>query len=715
MVATKISPSLTVPESLDRLVDLAYNVWWSWHSEARRLYRDLDPMVWESVNGNPVLVLHRLPPEAFEAAIANPDYMRRYREVVSRFDAQIQSDPRSTWIGRHRPDLAEQQLAYFSAEFGLNSILPIYSGGLGVLAGDHIKEASDLGLPLVAVSLLYRQGYLSQRLDHDGWQQDVTADLEPWAEPTSQVVHDDGTPVIVEVAFDNPDHPLKLAIWKVRVGRVDLYLLDADVEGNPEWTRTVSSRLYGGNVEHRLRQELILGIGGVRALRAVGVDPTYWHANESHAAFHPLERLREEVSAGATFSQACEQIRPKTVFTTHTPVAAGHDVFDRELMDRYFGHFWPQLGISREEFYALGYHENSGEGFNLTALSMRLADFRNGVSEKHGEITREMWADIWPDVPVDEVPVTSITNGVHLQTWMTSPTNRALRRWFPGWRDAQADPAAWDVIREIPDELFWEMHLGSKRRFFDLLRERSRRRWANGGVDAGQVVASGPFLEENVLTLGFARRFATYKRATLLFHDPERLSRILNHPERPVQIIWSGKAHPADEGGKRLIQEIFWRARDPRFGGRIAFAEDYDMRLAGHMVAGVDVWLNNPRAPLEASGTSGMKAAINGVPNLSILDGWWSEAWTPDTHNGWGIEPSELTGEMGDAEEAAMMYDLIEHGVVPAYYERNSSGVPTRYVQMGKESMRTVAPQFSARRMLLDYIYRLYGPAATGH
>ena len=712
MLVTRTAPALVVPPALERLVDHAYNLWWSWHAEARGLYLELDPMLWEAVNGNPVLMLHRLAPETLERAAQDETYLRRLRDVAARFDAEIHAPAEQTWIGRRRPFLMDKTIAYFSAEFGLNSTLPIYSGGLGVLAGDHIKEASDLGLPLVAVSLLYRQGYLSQRLNQDGWQEDVTADLEPWAEPTVQVVDAAGEPVIVEVPFDDPNHPLKLAIWKVNVGRVELFLLDADVEGNPSWTRTVSSRLYGGDIEHRLRQEIILGVGGVRALRAMGISPAYWHANEGHAAFHLLERLREDVAAGRTFEEAIARTRPTTVFTTHTPVPAGHDVFPPHLMDRYFGHFWDQLACTREQFYALGHHGNTADGFNLTALSMRLADQRNGVSEKHGEITREMWADIWPGTAVDDVPVTSITNGVHLQTWMSTSTRRMLRRWFPGWITAQADPAAWAILDEVPDQAFWEMHLASKRRLFDLLRERSRRRFAHGGFDPGQVLASGPFLEENVLTLGFARRFATYKRATLLFHDAERLARILNNAERPVQIIWGGKAHPADEGGKGLIQEIFWRARDPQFGGRIAFAEDYDMRLASHLVAGVDVWLNNPRAPLEASGTSGMKAGANGVPNLSILDGWWMEAWAPGTDNGWGIAPADADGPEQDALEAEMMYRLIEEAVVPAYYDRDEHGVPREYVRIARNAMQTVAPAFSARRMVVDYVDRLYTPAA---
>jgi starch phosphorylase len=383
------------------------------------------------------------------------------------------------------------------------------------------------------------------------------------------------------------------------------------------------------------------------------------------------------------------------------------------MMDRYFGYFWPQLGLDRDAFLALGHHGASGDGFNLTALSLRLADFRNGVSVRHGEITRAMWHDIWPGVEPEHVPITSITNGVHLPTWVSPHIASMLDRHLgDSWRLRPEDPASWDLVEEITDDEFWRVHRRAKRELLDSLRERSRRRWSAGGFEPGQVVAAGPFLEEDVLTIGFARRFATYKRATLIFRDPERLSRILTNAERPVQIIFAGKAHPADEGGKRLIQEIWWRARDPRFGGRIVFAEDYDMGLAAHLVAGVDVWLNNPRAPLEASGTSGMKASANGVPNLSILDGWWREASRSDDSNGWGIEPSSLEGDAQDAEEAEAIYATIEQKVVPAYYDRDYDGVPLGWVQTGKEAMRTVAPAFSARRMVLDYIERLYKSAA---
>jgi starch phosphorylase len=708
---TEIAQKL--PERIKRLEPLAYNLWWSWNPEARYLFRRIDRFVWERVEENAVLFLYNVDQERLEWASFDAEFLKAYDAVMAGFDAYLDSEEK-TWVFRHAPHLRDKTAAYFSAEFGLYRSLPIYSGGLGVLAGDHIKEASDLGLPLVAVSLLYRQGYLSQRLTPDGWQQDVTPNLEPHSEPTTQMLDKDGNPLLIDLALEDPEHPIKLAIWKVRVGRVNLFLLDSDVEGNPEWTRNVSSRLYGGDREHRLRQEMILGIGGVRALRALGYEPAYWHANEGHAAFSLLERLRELVQAGESFERAKQLVAASTVFTTHTPVPAGHDHFGPELMDRYFGHFWPQLGIDRETFYALGYFDQTGHDFNMTAVSMRLADYRNGVSEKHAEVTREMWHGIWPDRPVDEVPIRAVTNGVHLQTWIAPRIARMLDSHIgPEWRDHQADPDIWRGVRGIPDEVFWQAHSGRKRRLLDILSERLRQRWVNGG-ESGQVLSGGPFLEEKVLTIGFARRFATYKRATLLFHDPDRLAAILNNPDRPVQIVFSGKAHPADDGGKHLIRELIWRARDPKFGGRIAFAEDYDMGVASLLVSGVDVWLNNPQSPMEASGTSGMKASANGVPNLSILDGWWIEGWRPDNSNGWGIVGSTATGWQQDQEDALAIYDLLENQVAPLYYSRDERGLPRDWIRVCKNAMMTIAPEFSARRMLLDYIEHLYAPAAKG-
>lgn len=709
---TSTARTVEVPPRLTRLADIAYNLWWRWHEPARALFHGMNPILWEACDHSPVSFLRRLGEARLNELATDEDFLAQYDAVVRAFDAMLAPDAH-TWIGQHEPALAQKQLAYFSAEFGLHRALPIYSGGLGVLAGDHLKEASDLGLPAVGVSLLYRQGYLRQRLDATGWQQDVTADFGPEDEPTSQVLADDGSPIIIEVPFDDAGSPLRVAVWQVLVGRVPIFLMDSDVEGNPDWTRKVSSRLYGGDREHRLRQEIILGIAGVRALRAMNVQPEYWHANEGHAALHLLERVREHVEAGASFETAAEQVRRTTVFTSHTPVPAGHDVFSPELIDRYFSSYWPQLGLSREQFFALGEHSESGDGFNLTALSLRLAGHRNGVSERHGEITREMWKDIWPGVASPVVPITSITNGVHLPTWISPRIQHLLDRYLDAnWREHANNPLTWEPIRRIPEEEFWHEHRACKQELIDVLDDRARQRWANGDFDASQVVSAGPFLDSGVLTIGFARRFATYKRAALLFHDVERLARIVNNQERPVQIIFAGKAHPADEGGKLLIQEIYNYARDPRLGGRIAFAEDYDMGLAAYLVAGVDVWLNNPRAPYEASGTSGMKAAANGVPNLSILDGWWCEGWQPDNSNGWGLEPAPMEAGAQDAAEAEEIYRLIETQVAPLYYDRDASDCPIEWSKIAKEAIRTVAPAFSARRMLVEYILRMYVPAA---
>jgi starch phosphorylase len=703
-----------IPERISGLQELAYNLWWSWHREAGDLFRTIDPAGWLMAERNPVRFLLTVSPVYLERVAGDAKYLEHYDRVMARFRAETSRDNSDTWIGQERPELAGKTLAYFSAEFGLHPTLPIYSGGLGVLAGDHIKAASDLGLRLVAVSLLYRQGYLRQRLDANGWQQDVPSVLDPEFEPSTPVLGPDGRQLVVEVLLDDPRAPLKIAVWQVLVGRQMLLLLDSDVEGNPDWTRSIASRLYGGDTEHRLRQEIILGIGGVRALKAAGFAIDYWHGNEGHAAFHLLERCRQHVVAdGMTFDEASREVQRSSVFTTHTPVPAGHDVFPPELMDRYFSHYWSELGITREAFLALGQHDATGPGFNLTALSFRLSALANGVSEKHGQVTRSMWDDLWPDAPVEKAPVTSVTNGVHIPTWigrhMADLYSSSLGE---GWLSRPEDPASWDAIVDVPDPVFWSRRRRSKRSMLRYLRERARKRWLLNGHETAGVLIGAPFFEEGTLTIGFARRFATYKRATLLFRNPERLASILTNPECPVQIVFAGKAHPADNGGKTLIQELVLHARNPLFGGRIAFAEDYDMELASYLVSGVDLWLNNPRAPLEASGTSGMKAAANGAPNLSILDGWWIEGCRSDPKNGWGIEPAPLTEGLADGLEANAIYDLLENEIVPLYYRRGADGVPYEWIAVAKESIRTVAPQFSARRMVREYVDELYLAAA---
>ncbi|HYH11429.1 MAG TPA: alpha-glucan family phosphorylase [Thermomicrobiales bacterium] len=714
MVMSQPAYTVQLPERISRLNEIAYNLWWTWSNPARLLFKELHPVLWDVVEHNPVLFLHRIEPQRLDAAASDPSFLHRYDRVVVAYDRMLNEDPSTTWIGRHRPDLVDKPVAYLSAEFGLHRALPIYSGGLGVLAGDHVKEASDMGIPLVGVSLLYRQGYLRQRIDHGGWQHDVPAELDPHAEPTTQVLNSDGTPLYIELGLPDAAEPLRLAVWRVQVGRVPIYLLDSDVEGNPDWTRHLSSRLYGGDKEHRLRQEIILGIGGVRLLRALGVDPVYWHANEGHAALHMVERVREYVAEGLTTGDAIDNVRRSTVFTTHTPVPAGHDIFPDEMIDRYFGGYWSGLGVDREGFLALGRVEGE-PGFNFTALSMRLAAHINGVSEKHGEVSREMWSHLWSVAEEQDAPIQAITNGVHMRTWISSILRPLYDRYLPAtWRDQQENPLVWETIRNIPDDAFWEAHQRAKQALIDEIDERARRRYAEGQFDAWQVLSSGAFQNANVLTIGFARRFATYKRATLIFRDMDRLARILTNPDNPVQIIFAGKAHPADEGGKRLIQEIYTRARDPRLAGRIAFAEDYEMGLASLLVAGVDVWLNNPRYPLEASGTSGMKAGANGVLNCSILDGWWIEGAAPDESNGWGIASSDLDGDSQDEAEANAIYEVLEQKVVPLYYTRGADGLPREWIARSKNAISTIAPRFSTRRMLIEYVNKLYSPAAAG-
>ncbi len=714
MVFTRPEYMVELPERISRLNDIAYNLWWTWINPARLLFMELHPVLWDVVEHNPVLFLHRIERQRLEAAANDPNYLMLYDRVVAAFDRMRDTDESATWIGRNRPELVGKTVAYFSAEFGLHRALPIYSGGLGVLAGDHVKEASDMGIPLVGVSLLYRQGYLRQRIDHDGWQHDVPANLDPHAEPVTQVFNDDGTPLTIPVDLHVSDAPLKLAVWRVQVGRVSIYLLDSDVEGNPDWTRQLSSRLYGGDTEHRLRQEIILGIGGVRLLRALGIDPDYWHANEGHAALHMVERVRELVASGLTTGDAIDRVRRSTVFTTHTPVPAGHDIFPDTMLDRYFAQYWGELGLSREEFLALG-RVDGEDGFNFTALSMRLAAHINGVSEKHGEVTRSMWGRLWAEQDANDLPIASITNGVHMRTWISPILRPLYDRYLPSsWRDQQEKPSAWQTIENIPDAELWAAHLAAKQALIDEMDERARRRYAEGQFDAWQVLSSGAFQNANVLSIGFARRFATYKRATLIFRDMDRLARILTDPDNPVQIVFAGKAHPADEGGKRLIQEIYLKARDPRLQGRIAFAEDYEMGLASLLVAGVDVWLNNPRYPLEASGTSGMKAAANGVLNCSILDGWWIEGFEADESNGWGIASSTLDGDAQDEAEANAIYETLEQKVVPLFYKRDTHGVPVEWMQRSKNAIQTIAPKFSTRRMLIDYVNELYMPAARG-
>lgn len=710
MSEERFATAAPLPDRIHRLHELALDLWWSWDARARQVFRRLDYPLWRATAHNPVKMLQAIRPERLAAASGDPEYLRIYDEAMFGLD-QARSLAHPWW--QERAALVNGgAIAYFSAEFALHQSLPIYAGGLGVLAGDHCKEAADLGVPLVGIGFMYPQGYFHQRMSNDGWQEERYERISWTESPIGTALTPDGRPCITAVPLG--DRTVLAAVWRVRLGRVRLFLLDTDLPENAPWDRELSARLYGGDRETRLQQEIVLGVGGVRALRALGVTPAVWHLNEGHAAFVTLQRIRELVEQGRSFDDALEEVRQSTVFTTHTPVPAGHDAFPFSQVEKHLASALGELGGHRERWLALGQYDNgSGSQFNMTALALRTAAHVNGVSALHGEVTRSMWRPMWPDTPADQVPVRAITNGVHLQTWMAAPLFELLDRHFgAGWLDRSDDQALWDRLVEVPDEELWALRLRLRADLFSCIRERMRDRWVEDRVGPSRIVAAGAMLDPSALTIGYARRFAAYKRPELLFHDPERLARILNAAHRPVQIVFSGKAHPADEPAKHHLQRVFKRALDPMFGGRLAFIDDYDLHVAHYLVHGCDVWLNNPRKPLEASGTSGMKASINGVPHLSIGDGWWAEGF--NGRNGWLIESHANPDDQAatDAADAEALYALIETEIVPAFYERDEAGVPHRWLQVVREAMRSNIPRFSTRRMLKQYITEMYAPAA---
>ena len=697
-----------IPERIARLDDLAGDLWWSWHREARAVFRRLDYGLWRATAHNPVRMLRLISPLKLDEAARDPVFLEIYdRATVALDDAR---GARNMWWTRSFPQLGGP-IAYFSAEFALHQSLPIYAGGLGVLAGDHCKEASDLGVPLIGVGFMYPQGYFHQHISAEGWQEESYEKLNWGDAPIEPALAPDGKPCITAVPLG--DRSVLVAVWRVRLGRVNLYLLDTDLEENAPWDRELSARLYGGDRETRIQQEIILGIGGVRGLRMMGVEPGAFHLNEGHAGFVVLQRIRDLIEHGSTFDDALEQIRQTTIFTTHTPVPAGHDAFPFHLVEKHLAGCWGTLGANHDRFLALGSYDNGGGiQFNMTALAIRSAGSTNAVSKLHGEVTRAMFAPMWPEVAEAERPVSAVTNGVHVPTWIASELAELFWKYLgSNWLERHDDPAVWEAVLTIPDEELWSVRQALRRYLFTFVRERARQRWIEDHVGIPRVVAAGTLLEPEALTLGFARRFTGYKRPELVFHDPERLARILNAAGRPVQIIFAGKSHPADDIGKHHLQRVYKRALDPLFGGRIAFVDDYDLHVAHFLVQGCDVWLNNPRKPLEASGTSGMKAALNGVPHLSIGDGWWAEGYTGS--NGWVIDGGVTFADPDamDAADAAALYRLLEEDVVPAFYDRDGSNVPHRWVATVKEAIRTVAPRFSARRMVKEYSERMYAPA----
>lgn len=697
-----------IPERIGRLEELAYNIWWSWHDQARRVFRALDHPLWRRTEHNPVRQLRETSPDRLEAVAKDPRFLELYDVAMADFDADMLGV--DCWVCANYPELLRTPVAYFSMEYALHNSLPMYAGGLGVLAGDICKEASDMNLPMVAVGFMYPQGYFHQHVSLDGWQQEIYRQLEFDKAPISQVLSQKGEKVVANVEVG--DVVLGIRVWQVKVGHTNIYLLDTDLDENPTEYRHLSARLYIADRELRIQQEIVLGIGGVRVLRALGINPSVWHANEGHSAFMVLERVREKVVAGMDFYQAVNEVRATTVFTTHTPVLAGHDVFPAQMMDNYFGRYWKSLGIDRETFLRLGQQAGSGETFNMTALAMRMANHRCGVSELHEKVTRRMWHSLWPELLEDKVPISHITNGVHVSTWIAPELYYLFEQNLgKGWIKSQDDPRLWERLQDIPDEILWGLHQQLKRKLVGAIRERMRTRWIEDDVPWAQMLPMGALLDHSVLTITFARRFTEYKRAALIFSDVERLRRIVNNESYPVQIIFAGKPHPADFPSKLLLQKVYRLATQREFKGRIVFVEDYDIHMAHYLVQGSDVWLNTPRRLQEASGTSGMKAAVNGVPQLSVRDGWWHEAY--NGANGWaiGTDYKAAGSDEEDGVDAESLYEFLEKEIVPLYYDQDRDGVPHHWVRYMKGVISSVVPVFCARRMLKEYITQMYLPA----
>jgi len=707
----KVFPNhFKLPKRISRLGELAYNLWWSWNLNGMRLFLQLDRRLWEEVSHNPIAFLHQVDPERIQEAVNDEYYLKEYDRVMEKFDEYMRAE--KTWFSENHPDLTDKSMAYFSFEFGLHESMPFYAGGLGILSGDHLKEASDLGMPLIGVGFIYKQGYFMQKITEDGWQETSYYHFDFEEMPIISVVDEDGNPITISI--DLPGRSVQARVWMIQVGRVPLFLMDSSIEENEANDRNLTSRLYSSDLEVRISQEMLLGIGGVRALRKLGLNPDLWHMNEGHSAFLTLERVREIIDTGKTFDEAAAAVRNSNVFTTHTPVPAGNDAFPLWLIDKYFPGYWKKMGLTRDQFVDIGKQTMEwGDTFSMPVLAFYLSNHANAVSELHGEVARKMWNILWPEKKTDDVPIQGITNGIHVGFWMARRMKLLFERYFGmDWYERLDDPDMWTQIENIPDLELWDVRRHLKRKLINYAIESARQHWQSGNRHPSQVIADGVMLDQYSLTIGFARRFATYKRATLLFSDYERLLRLVSNQDMPLQIILAGKAHPADEPGKLLIQKVYRAAKDYKFGGRIVFLENYDLNIARLMVQGVDVWLNTPRRPNEASGTSGMKAALNGTLNFSILDGWWREGYNGS--NGWAIgdETDCADPNQQDAKDAASLYDVLEHQIIPLYYQNRAMGdASPEWIAKVKENMRTLAWQFSTRRMLKEYLNYMYIPA----
>lgn len=705
----KIKVTTELPQQLARLNDIAYNLWWSWNNEAIDLFREIDLNLWEKLNKNPVRFLQEVNHKKLYEKLENTEFMERYNMVVNRFDSYM-SETQDTWFSRNYPDKQSEQIIYFSAEYGLNEVLPIYSGGLGVLSGDHCKTASDLGLPFTAIGLLYKQGYFNQRINRDGWQETHFSVLNISHLPVQPVLTQDNQPLMIHV--DMPGRIVYAKAWKIAIGRINLYALDTDVPENNQYDRGLTAKLYGGDRETRIQQEILLGIGGIKLLDALGIKGTVYHMNEGHSAFLGLELIRKLIyERNMSFEEAQEVVAASSVFTTHTPVPAGNDVFPLEMIDRYFSNYWGQLRLQRHEFINLGQKPGDPYNFNMTVLALNLSGKRNGVSELHGAVSRNIYNSLWPETPEDDVPIYHITNGIHTLTWLSPSFKYLYDEYFPpGWQERLYDREVWENVEKIPDEKLWKIHCDLKSKMVDYVRKCLKKQYQCNGLPAHEVNRQVQQIDPDALTIGFARRFATYKRADLIFRDMARVQRILNNKSFPVQIIFAGKAHPADRPAHEVIKQIHDIAQKDGFKGKVFLVENYNMTLSRNLVQGVDIWLNNPRRPLEASGTSGQKVCINGIINLSIFDGWWCEGY--NGKNGWviGDDTHYENEQYQDDADSQSLYSLLEDVIIPLYYKRNDKGIPVEWVRIMKESIKSIAPVFSIYRMVQDYTREFYVP-----
>ena len=699
-----------LPDKIKRLTEIANNLWWSWNTEFLKLFQLIDIDLWETVGKNPIKFLKLVNQDKIEQISEDSEFLKQYNKVVENFDNYMNS--KDTWFSKKYAGNKNDLIAYFSAEYGLDEIIPIYSGGLGILSGDHLKSASDLGLPFVAIGLLYKNGYFHQKINSRGEQCSEYHNIDLYNLPILPVKDKMEDDVIIDVALG--DRTLYLKLWQINVGRVKLYLMDSDIEQNEEDLKNITLRLYGGDKEMRIRQEIVLGMAGVKALEKLGYKPTLYHMNEGHSSFLILQLIYNIMQEKqVSFEIAREIATVETVFTTHTPVPAGNDIFDITLVEKYFKEFWPKLGISREDFLKLGMKENEGfeQGFNMGILALKIVGKKNGVSKLHGEVSRELFSEVWPNIAEDESPITYVTNGIHTCSWLAPNLKKLFNEYLPPyWQDKIELDSTWQKIDSIPDEKLWNAHYERKEKLMRLIKQNITERYVNSGVGYDKIGELVNALNPKALTIGFARRFATYKRATLIFKDIARLTQILNDEKRPVQIVFAGKAHPQDKEGQDLIKYIHEISLMPQFKGKIFILENYNIGMSRYLISGVDVWLNNPRRPMEASGTSGEKASVNGVVNCSILDGWWAEGY--DGTNGWAIGTNATYNSYDEQDKADSnsLYHLLENKIIPAYYNQDSRGVSEEWLTLMKNSIKTTGGKYSTSRMVIDYINELYMP-----